>query len=54
MTEIYRVYKSAGLTIVEIHYNNEFRNAMDNFAAEQDPPININDANATEYVPITE
>ena len=41
MQEVYNVYRQGGFTIVEIHCNSEFRKAMDNFAAKQDPPIKM-------------
>ena len=54
LTQIYRVYRKAGLIIIEIHCDNEFHKAMDNFAAAQDPVINMNYANAKEHVPRAE
>ena len=54
LTQIYRVYKKAGLIIIEIHYGNEFNKAMNNFAAAQDPIIIMNYANTKEHVPRAE
>ena len=54
MKEIYAVYKQGGFTIREIHCDNEFHKAMDNFAAEQDPVIKMNYAAAGEHVPRAE
>ena len=50
----YRVYRKAGLIIIEIHCDNEFHKAMDNFTAAQDSVINMNYANAKEHVPRVE
>ena len=54
MDQIYYIYKRGGFTIVEIHCDNEFRKAMDKFAAKQNPPIRMNYANAQEHVPRAE
>ena len=54
MQEVYDIYKQGGFTVTEIHCDNEFHKAMDNFAARQDPPIKINYAAAREHVPRAE
>ena len=54
MEELYYVYRKSGFTIVEIHCDNEFRKALDAFAAKQTPPIRMNYAAANEHVPRAE
>ena len=54
MKELYTLYKQGGFTIIEIHCDNEFHKAMDNFAAKQDPVIKMNYAAAGEHVPRAE
>ena len=54
MNEIYYIYRKAGFIIVEIHCDNEFHEAMDEFASKQNPPIKMNYANPQEHVPRAE
>ena len=42
LTQLYTLYKKTGLILVEIHCDNEFHKAMDNFLTAQDPIIKIN------------
>ena len=54
MKEVYDIYKKGGFTIIEIHCDNVFHKAMDSFASEQNPPIQMNYAAAQEHVPRAE
>ena len=51
MDEIKTLYKQGGFNVTQIHCNNEFHKAMNNFSAIQQPPIKMNYASAQEYVP---
>ena len=54
MDELYYMYRKSGFTIVEIHCGNEFRKALDTFAAKQTPPIRMNYVSANKHVPRAE
>ena len=54
MDELYYMYRKSGFTIVEIRCDNEFRKALDTFAAKQTLPIRMNYASANKHVPRAE
>jgi len=54
MNDVEVIYRKAELKLKEIHCDNEFRKSMDIFAAEHDPPIQMNYASADKHVPCAE